>query len=420
MISFLLDNKEKCTGCTACMASCPQNCISMIRDKEGFLYPVADNRCISCGKCEKVCPQKTPVLIPNQIEKRAFAAKSIDYNIWERSASGGAFSEICRAWDNDNNTVIFGAKWNGLKVETSYVEGFSNISPLCKSKYIQSDINNTFKLIEKFLKDNRKVLFCGTPCQVAGLRHYLGQEFDNLFLVDLICHGVGSPTVFLQCIYSMEKELGASISNYSFRSKSKSFGFKQSPNRKNIELLNDPFIQLFLSQKCLRPSCGKNCLYRTEMRQGDITVADFKNLTTVFPSLSGEKMNYSTIVVNTEKGNSIIDRLKKYMIFYECKMSDVKEHNPLFYRQTTFADDRDVFFEHFIIDPQQAILEYTVPAQIKQTTFKRILWSNLPSCFRKTILRLLHQESKEPEYSNCSTSLISVESNDFIRKCYGK
>ena len=186
MLAFLKNNKEKCTGCTACMASCPVNCISMIRDEEGFLYPTADEKCIHCGKCEKICPQNNKTIIFDQVEKKAYAALSFDKEIWYRSASGGAFSEICKVFENnDSNTIFVGAKWNGLKVEESCVEGSANILPLCKSKYIASDVNDTFRRIKMFLLKNQKVLFCGTPCQVAGLRNFLGREYDNLFLIDL-------------------------------------------------------------------------------------------------------------------------------------------------------------------------------------------------------------------------------------------
>ena len=170
--------KKNCTGCTACYSACPVHSITMKRDEEGFLYPEADDKCISCGLCERVCPafkQKKD----NQYPKKAIAAVTKDNNIWRRSASGGAFSEICRHWA-DNTTLIVGAAWNGFHVHHVSVIGYDNIKPLCKSKYVSSAIEDTFIEIKKALISGKKVIFSGCPCQVDGLKSYLqNKDRDN-------------------------------------------------------------------------------------------------------------------------------------------------------------------------------------------------------------------------------------------------
>jgi hypothetical protein len=176
--------------------------------------------------------------------------------------------------------LICGAKWNGLKVEHACVIGVENIAPLCKSKYVASDLHNCFVKIKEHIIKGNKAVFCGTPCQVAGLRAFLGKDYNNLLLIDLICHGVGSPLVFEECIRLTGKQLGIEPKHYGFRHKPTGHFLTRyisfiGDGQKRYLVTNDQYNQLFLSQLCLRPSRGENCIYRTQKRQGDITIADF-------------------------------------------------------------------------------------------------------------------------------------------------
>ncbi len=197
---YFLDAKKDCTGCSACKNICPVNCISMIEDEEGFNYPVADDRCISCAKCELICPIKNKKNI-SDMEIKQYAAAAITKNpeVWAASSSGGAFTEICNAY-GDSETIIFGARVDGLKVIHDHVVGVENIGMFRKSKYVQSSVTHHFTKAKEFLELDKRVIFTGTPCQIAGLRAYLNKEYVNLLCVDLICHGVGSPKVFQSSI----------------------------------------------------------------------------------------------------------------------------------------------------------------------------------------------------------------------------
>lgn len=386
MLDFITEKKD-CVGCTACASVCPVNCIVMKEDVEGFLYPESSDKCIHCGKCSKVCPIQHMPEFGSKITSQAFAGLTNNNQIWLRSASGGAFSELCRAWD-DGNASFAGAEWNGLQVQDVCVDSIDDIPPLCKSKYIASSMGDVFRIIKARLDSGKKVLFCGTPCQVAGLKNYLHRDYDNLMLVDLICHGVGSPKVFQACILALEEQFGGKVLRYEFRAKHRNYETDHiqkisAENGRTLYLNKDPYIQLFLSQKCLRPSCGKNCKFRNENRQGDITIADFKGIGKVFPELIGEKKNYSSIVINTAKGASVLGILKQEMKLFECSVDDIKEHNPLFYRQTWFAEDRDIFFKKFINDPLLTVKEYTEPATVFKTSFKRRVWDVLPVAVRR-------------------------------------
>lgn len=412
MLDFIA-NKSQCVGCSACLSSCPTKCIKMIQDGEGFFYPEIVGNCIGCGKCERVCPIKNPPN-PEQLEiKIAYAGVTKDKQIWQRSASGGAFSEICRAWDN-GDTLFSGACWNGLNVQHDCVIGFSNIAALCKSKYVASDVNSTFSRIKNHLDSGGRALFCGTPCQISGLRNFLGKEYSELFLVDLICHGVGSPKVFQTSMEVLGDALGGKVLAYEFRAKGKSYNSDhiqkiETSNIKSILVKNDPYIQLFLSQHCLRPSCGKNCRYRNERRQGDITIADFKRLVDVFPDLLGTKQNYSSIVINTEKGKSLIEDLQKNMELYMCSVEYIKKYNPLFYRQTFFSENRDVFFAEYQKKPYDSIKKYTQPVVIYRPTLKKKIWAILPKELRKKVAQIIGG-GLEPTYSECGISMILYES----------
>ena len=384
-------NKSNCTGCAACYSVCPVHCITMVPDEEGFLYPEASSdACIKCNLCEKICPLNNEKK-KNDYPKIAYAAVSKDYKIWHRSASGGAFSEIVRHWA-DKDTLIVGAAWNGLKVHHVGVIGFDNILPLCKSKYISSPVEETFKEIYEQLKKGGKAIFCGCPCQVDGLNRFLKKEYDNLLTIDLICHGQGSPLVFEKCMKFISNQLGEDVVSYEFRSKRKVYESDYlamlTTNKSKYYIYNDPYIQLFLNQDALRPSCGENCKYRDIRRMGDITIADFKGLTKIYPDLLGTKRNWSTVVSNTKKGELISSSLCTTMQVRRCSIDDIIKYNPLFAHQTKSSENRKYFFEDFLNEPMGAIIKHTKPLRMVNNNLMRTIFNIAPSFLRKLYYKL--------------------------------
>lgn len=375
-------------GCSACMASCPVKCIVMKLDQEGFLYPVSDDTCIHCGVCERVCPIAKPEKTANKSIQKAYAVLSKNKKIWRRSASGGAFSEICLAW-GDENTIIVGAAWDGLRVHHKCVVGVDNIGVLCKSKYISSDPENVFNEIKQFLESKRRVIFSGTPCQVAGLKSFLKNTYSNLLTIDLICHGVGSPAVFSASMQTINKQLGVKIKNYEFRAKRRYFEADYiqqiSTDKGSFYLCKDPYIDLFLSQRALRPSCGDNCVFRDRHRQGDITIADFKGLRSVFPTLSYRKYNYSTLVTNSAMGEYVMSLMRERIEVYETELDNIEKYNPLFSHHTWSCKDRGEFFDDFIKAPQKAIDKWAAPATIYKPSLKRKIKCFLPESILKVL-----------------------------------
>ena len=388
MIDFL--NNEKCMGCSACVNICPTQCISLIKNSEGFLYPEVTGKCISCGKCEKICPIIKNRTEKNSYKQKAYALCSKSKQIWKESSSGGAYSEICKAVDDDGKTLFVGAAWDNLSVVQKGCVGYNQIKQFRKSKYISSDPKDSYRIVKDYLDKGGKVVYCSTPCYVAGLKSFLGKDYFNLLTIDLICHGVGSPTVFELCLQEIEKVYGKKVKKFEFRAKRRIYETdyltKITFNDGKFKyLINDVYTQLFLKQICLRKSCGENCAFRNSNRQGDLTIADFKNLTGVFEHLIGCKNNYSTLVVNNEKGEKIVWKIKNKVKMFEVGLEVIEQNNPLFFRSTWFSNERDEFF----VDIEKNLVrakENMKPMKELKRSYSSKLFSLLPVFMRRKIL----------------------------------
>ena len=193
--------KNECTGCSACANICPRQCIEMNEDAEGFVYPqiVNDSLCISCGACERACPilnKKNN----NDVLTKAYAALSKDESLRLESSSGGIFSELAKVVLQSGG-IIYGASYNenGL-VEHINIDNIEALGKLRGAKYSQSNMGDSFQVLKKQLNSGRKILFSGTPCQVAGLKSFLNKDYDNLICIDFVCHGVPSPMAWRQYV----------------------------------------------------------------------------------------------------------------------------------------------------------------------------------------------------------------------------
>ena len=348
-----IDNKQSCSGCSACVQACPKQCISFEEDEQGFRYPSVNNElCVNCGLCEKVCPciNENEQTIPLDI----YAAKNPDEEIRKDSSSGGIFTMLAESII-DEGGVVFGARFNEKwNVVHDYTETKEGLAAFRGSKYVQSVIGDTYKQVRDFLKADRKVLFSGTPCQIAGLRLFLRKDYDNLYTVDFICHGVPSPGVFrwyLQeeinnyaarqssekiqfCsspIHSIPKgdvllPEGVSIEDIRFRDKRegwKKYSFvlllaeASAEGKKNTVLFSsnvceNTFLKGFCSDLYLRPSCHK-CPSRDFKSGSDIIIADFWGQEYMFPEFDNDT-GVSSVIVKTEKGRQLLSILKNPII----------------------------------------------------------------------------------------------------------
>lgn len=330
----LCSDKNTCCGCGACKSICPKLAISMKNDEYGYKYPNIDSKlCIECHLCEKICAFKN-TSISNKKPLRSYLAINIDTKDLLNSASGGAFAAIAKFVLN-NNGVIVGCAWNNeLKPEHILIDNYENLYKLQGSKYVQSDTEKIFKETKQLLINKKKVFFTGTPCQVAELKQYLGKDYNHLLTADIICHGVPNIEIFSSYIKWFEDKRKCKVLNVNFRDKCKlgwsSIGSityqKNNKIKKQIILYNEnPYYYLFEYGFILRDSCY-NCKYACSDRKGDITLGDFWGVEKYYPELDKSK-GVSALLVNTNKGQEIIEKLKDYIIIIPTKYKYIEENN---------------------------------------------------------------------------------------------
>lgn len=351
-----ITEKCKCCGCEACAQKCPRQCIQMRTDEEGFWYPEVNKvECIECGLCEKVCP----VINQNEDKRplKVYAAINPDVEVRQKSSSGGIFSLLAQ-YILSKEGVVFGARLNNKQeVVHDYCETLEEFSPFRGSKYVQSLIGNSYKQAETFLKADRKVLFSGTSCQIAGLHKYLRKEYENLLTIDVVCHGVPSPLVWRKyCDEILLKKTGventikqqsASNIRISFRDKSNGWKNYNMLVKNEHDILykecfrENPFMKIFLRDISLRPSCYA-CPTKSGKSGSDITLADFWGIERYYPQMDDDK-GTSLVMLNTEKGLDTFMQMK-------CKVQEATyiqalEHNPSIERSVQEPVLRSFFFK---------------------------------------------------------------------------
>lgn len=412
--------KSKCTGCSACVQKCPKQCISFEEDREGFKYPkVKLSVCIDCGLCEKVCPvlQQDKPRNPEIV----YAAKNSNLSTRLASSSGGVFALLAETILRQNG-VVFGARFdNEWNVIHDYTESLDGLSVFLGSKYVQSKIGNTYKYAERFLKEGRKVLFSGTPCQIVGLKKYLRKDYDTLLTVDFVCHGVPSPMIWRDYLNEKIRPLGVDgrnmvsqlslkdlpvITGISFRDKRygwKKFGFSvraksaskadknlvsQSVEVTDKTLFYEPhkanlYMKGFLKNLYLRPSCYA-CPAKCGKSGADYTLADFWGASTYVGDFDDDK-GLSAVLVYTNKVN--IESLG--MAFKVVNLNDVLSQNPAVIKSSRKKGGRNKFFQHYNREHQVDLInrysKYTIKENIRYTAIKLLVGLHLDKFIKKVI-----------------------------------
>ena len=341
-------NKTDCTGCMACMNICPKRAIYIDEDSAGFKYPkINSNLCIKCGLCKKVCPVINKAQ-DNTYKVKAYACKNKDLDSRLRSSSGGIFILLAK-WIIKNNGVVFGARFNNnLEVIHDYAEKEQDINLFMGSKYIQSNINNSYKKVKDFLIDKRMVLFTGTPCQIEGLLQYLGKEYENLYTQDIICHGVPSPKLWNKYLEYKKNKNGETPVKVNFRRKdilgwnNYQVQYVYSNKEENIHHNDDIYMNIFLENLALRNSCYK-CKFKKLKRKSDITIADFWGIDKTNLDINDEK-GVSAVLINSKKGEKLFNNVKENIEYYDADINDIIKNNPCICNSVAYNDKREEFF----------------------------------------------------------------------------
>lgn len=340
----LYEEKEKCCGCAVCSSICPQNAITMAEDDKGFVFPqIIEEKCIKCGKCEKYCPHKHEKKLYFPI--KSWAAVNTDKMQLEESTSGGMFSALATEFVK-NGGYVCGAQIefenNLAKVKHVVVHSEQELKKLQKSKYIQSDTNEIYDVLQECLKKGEKVLFSGTPCQVEAAKTIALKNQENLYTIDIICHGVPNNKFFNEYIKQEGKSRNLNIESFSFREKKYGWGLKGNISGKDkagkkINDTVDPdmssYYRYFLSGEIYRDSCYQ-CPYAQEKRAGDITIGDYWGIEKYNPELLAEnggtldmKKGVSCLLVNTTKGEQLLNDYGKMIEKYPVQFSDISKVN---------------------------------------------------------------------------------------------
>ncbi|MBS6517367.1 MAG: Coenzyme F420 hydrogenase/dehydrogenase, beta subunit C-terminal domain [Clostridium sp.] len=369
--------KEKCVGCKSCEQGCPKHCISMEENKEGFWYPVVDEKnCVECGKCLKTCPAESTEQHRNMPQTVWAWHNKNDADIM-KSASGGAADSAAKAVLQMGG-VVYGAAYDEQLV-VSHIEIESNAEreKIQSSKYVQSDPNDSYSKVKKRLAEGKKVLYTGTPCQIAGLYAFLGGDKPNLYTVDLICHGVPSPKFFKKYIEYQNKQTDGRVIYFNFRSKDKrgwgtQYLLKTKTKTKTKTLSLDRYGKHFMDGDCYRESCYR-CAYANTSRVGDITVGDFWGIAKSHPEFNSPK-GVSSVFVNTEKGQELFEKMKLFAETEQATLKEamVKQHNLV--QPSNRPENRSNFYKE--IDEPDFVSNLKVGLQLK-ARIKAVLPSKL-------------------------------------------
>ena len=347
---------DACCGCQVCGDICKHNAISFKFNKEGFLFPYIDrDLCTECNVCELVCPMLN-VPVGNDIKS---SVASYAHTKPQNSSSGGMFSVLASSILSQGG-VVYGAAFD----ETHYlrhmrITNIEDHNVLCGSKYVQSDCRGIYKQVKEDLSQNLKVLFVGTPCQVAGLRKFLRHDYDNIYLVDLVCHGVPSPGIFADYLNYCEKLRNKKIKHFQVRDNREGWNnvFKSTilfhDSEEYNSMLANLWNRIFFSELAIRKNC-ESCKFANQTRLGDITLGDFWGIQNANP-LMYNKEGVSLLLINTKKGEKLFESVK-LSLTYDIAHTVEKEHPNLYHsikqdsRREEFMNDYHIKGFTFIVN----------------------------------------------------------------------
>ncbi len=377
-ITQIASFKDVCTGCMACVKSCPVNCISSAKDDDGFYYPVVESgKCVDCSKCVNICPAEKeekcnqPLIIS--------AGYSTDESVRASGSSGGFVVELSKQIIEDGG-IVYGAAFDAQKKQVCHTSSEEvPLEKLSRSKYVQSNTEDVHLSVKNRLEEGKTVLFCGTPCQVEGLVAFLGKSYSNLITVDFFCHGVPSVEFFEKTLSYYEEKNSRKIKDVHFRDK-KDGWHKLALNicfddgtEKRIPSGEQPYYYYFLNNYSLRKSCYSCQRYKSHV--SDITVADYWTVN----KCDDEDKGVSLILINTPEGEKAVNKIKD-----KIKTITVSDNFDFsIYKHNYSLKNRNNFFSAY----KTKGFDYVCGDMFKKLTNKK----NIINTIKRKIIRLLRK-----------------------------
>ena len=376
-----IKDKKDCCGCWACENVCPKQCVTMTEDREGFRYPQVDKTsCIECGLCEKVCPVIHATTGDAPKPQTGYLAQHKDETIRHESTSGGAFTAIA-TWVISQGGVVFGAGYRKgtFVVEHQAVERVEDLTIFRNSKYVQSNVGNCYLQALNYLKNDRLVLFSGTPCQIEGFIGFLkGKIYKNLVLVDLVCHGIPSPRVLNSYITAQQQVIGGEFKNVLFRDKFygyhySSFSIYNQDSAKDYHkgVDSDAYLRAFFSNLSDRPSCY-DCKFKKRYRKSDLTLWDCFSIEKFTKNMDGK--GTTRILVQSEKGAEIVKNVSVNLNLISVNPDKLTDGVREMFKSVPMNPKREQFFNDLNLMEPTAFFQKWFPVtwKVRLNAFVRL------------------------------------------------
>ena len=402
-------HKKDCCACGVCALVCPHGAITMRADEDGFVYPyVNEEKCISCGLCEKMCAFQNKRETNEPIKVYALARK--DAISLKKSASGGAFAGLAEQWIEQGG-VVFGAslrKCNGKLVPCHVsAQKKEDLFPLLGSKYVQSDLGQTFLETKELLEHGRKVLFSGTPCQIAALKNWLRKDYSELLTIDLVCHGVPNAVMFQDYLEIEGKKVGHIAEDFRFRDKEMGWGLNAKLIYSNnseqhsvcIPSHNSSFYELFLRGEIYRENCY-SCPYANSHRPGDMTIGDYWGIEKQHPkylkpegTLDCEE-GVSLLIINTKKGAEAFEKFGSVFKYYPSIFEKAAKYNEQLNNPSQAGSNRSKILMLYRDKGYEAVDRWFINSEKKEKIKEGILYhihNDIPEPVRNIVKKIVRR-----------------------------
>lgn len=317
---------SECTLCKSCIQACNNGAIELVRKYNGFLYPQVNiNKCLNCGKCLLACPQMVQSTKGNgKLISKSLIAYNNNYDDIKKSASGGIMLAIAE-YVISTGGICVGAAWNdSLGVDLVSIDTIEGLNRLTGSKYVQSDAKNIYIIIKEYLEMGKSVFMCALPCQIAAAKTFLYKEYDNFISADIVCHGCSSEELFKRYLNYYQKKSNTQIISISHTDKKngwtrliqRTIRYESCNNTVYVDSHEDPYLEGFLTNLYYKEACY-SCRYNSLPREGDFTLGDCFGVGAIKNNSISNEMGMSHVLINTEKGNRIFEKIKDKLMFEE-------------------------------------------------------------------------------------------------------